>query len=51
VFGTNWPMIAPRKALAGIEDLGLGEASRTAFLSGNAARLFAPGDGPGDFRA
>jgi predicted TIM-barrel fold metal-dependent hydrolase len=40
LFGTNWPMIAPQKALEGIEALGLDEQTRTAFLSGNAARVF-----------
>jgi len=40
LFGSNWPMIAPRKALLGLEELGLLEATRTAFLAGNAARVF-----------
>jgi hypothetical protein len=41
LFGTNWPMIAPAKALEGIEALGLDDATQAAFLSGNAARVFA----------
>ena len=41
LFGSNWPMIAPRKALEGFGDLGLSDATRAAFLGGNAARVFA----------
>jgi predicted TIM-barrel fold metal-dependent hydrolase len=33
-------MIAPGKALEGLEELGLSDATRTAFLAGNAARVF-----------
>lgn len=33
-------MIAPRKALEGLEDLALPAATRAAFLGGNAARVF-----------
>jgi predicted TIM-barrel fold metal-dependent hydrolase len=40
LFGTNWPMIAPAKALDGLEALGLPDATRAAFLGGNAARVF-----------
>jgi len=40
LFGSNWPMIAPRKALQGLDELALPEATRTAFLAGNAARVF-----------
>jgi hypothetical protein len=40
LFGSNWPMIAPRKALLGLDELALQEATRTAFLAGNAARVF-----------
>jgi predicted TIM-barrel fold metal-dependent hydrolase len=40
LFGSNWPMIAPRKALLGLDELELPEATRTAFLAGNAARVF-----------
>jgi hypothetical protein len=41
LFGTNWPMIAPAKALEGLGTLGLDETTQAAFLSGNAARVFA----------
>jgi predicted TIM-barrel fold metal-dependent hydrolase len=40
LFGTNWPMIAPAKALEGIDELGLDAPTRQAFLAGNAARVF-----------
>jgi hypothetical protein len=40
MFGTNWPMIAPKKALEGFEALGFDAATQAAFLSGNAARVF-----------
>ena len=40
LFGSNWPMIAPRKALLGLDELALPAATRTAFLAGNAARVF-----------
>jgi hypothetical protein len=40
MFGSNWPMIAPRKALEGLDSMGLDEMTRAAFLSGNAARVF-----------
>ena len=40
MFGSNWPMIAPKKALEGLDELGLDEKTRAAFLSGNAARVF-----------
>lgn len=40
MFGSNWPMIAPAKALEGLDQLGLEESTRAAFLSGNAARVF-----------
>lgn len=33
LFGTNWPMIAPKKALEGLD-------ARELFLAGNAARVF-----------
>jgi predicted TIM-barrel fold metal-dependent hydrolase len=41
LFGSNWPMIAPRKALEGLDDLALPPATRDAFLAGNALRVFA----------
>jgi hypothetical protein len=34
-------MIAPRKALEGLDELGLDAATREAFLAGNATRVFA----------
>lgn len=40
LFGTNFPMIAPKKALAGLDDLGLADDVRAAFLAGNAKRVF-----------
>ncbi|MEM7017488.1 MAG: amidohydrolase family protein [Pseudomonadota bacterium] len=40
LFGTNYPMIKPAKALAGLEALGLSQEARKAFLSGNAQRVF-----------
>jgi predicted TIM-barrel fold metal-dependent hydrolase len=40
LFGTNWPMIAPAKALEGLADLRLGREVETAFLGENARRVF-----------
>jgi hypothetical protein len=40
LFGTNYPMITPAKALRGLDALGLDAAAQTAFLSGNAKRVF-----------
>ncbi|MCX7892814.1 MAG: amidohydrolase family protein [Burkholderiales bacterium] len=40
LFGTNWPMIAPQKALQGLDALGLDDEARSAFLAGNAARVY-----------
>ena len=40
LFGTNWPMIAPRKALEGLEALALDADVEQAFLAGNAQRVF-----------
>jgi predicted TIM-barrel fold metal-dependent hydrolase len=40
MFGSNWPMIPPARALEGLGELGLDEKTRAAFLSGNAARVF-----------
>jgi len=40
MFGTNWPMISPKKALEGLDGLGLDADTRTAFLYENAARIF-----------
>lgn len=40
LFGTNYPMLTPADCLAGIDELGLSEGARVAFLSGNAKRAF-----------
>jgi hypothetical protein len=40
LFGTNFPMISPAKALEGLDDLGLDQACRGLFLGHNANRVF-----------
>jgi predicted TIM-barrel fold metal-dependent hydrolase len=40
LFGTNYPMITPSKALEGIDTLRLDDDARAKFLSGNARRVF-----------
>ncbi|MDD1520771.1 MULTISPECIES: amidohydrolase family protein [Bradyrhizobium] len=40
LFGSNYPMISPAKALEGLNDLGLDDETRALFLGGNAARVF-----------
>ncbi|MEU7139937.1 amidohydrolase family protein [Nocardia sp. NPDC046473] len=40
LFGTNFPMIMPDHALAGLDDLELDNEVRELFLSGNARRVF-----------
>jgi uncharacterized protein len=40
MFGSNWPMLAPRKCLEGLENLKLSSHARDAFLFGNARRAF-----------
>ena len=40
MFGTNWPMIAPAKALEGLTELGLPADAEAAFLAGNAECAF-----------
>lgn len=40
LFGTNYPMFPPAKALEGLASLGLDEATQQAFLAGNAQRVF-----------
>jgi hypothetical protein len=40
LFGTNYPMIPPEKALAGLDELGLDDEARGLFLEGNARRVF-----------
>ena len=40
LFGTNYPMISPAKALEGLDALGLDAETRALFLAGNARRVF-----------
>jgi uncharacterized protein len=40
MFGSNHPMIAPAKALADLDSLGLDDEARALFLGGNARRVF-----------
>jgi predicted TIM-barrel fold metal-dependent hydrolase len=40
LFGTNYPMILPEQALAGLDDLDLDDETRGLFLEGNARRVF-----------
>ncbi|MBI5604730.1 MAG: amidohydrolase [Deltaproteobacteria bacterium] len=40
LFGTNYPMIMPAKALAGLEALGLDDQAKALFLGENAQRVF-----------
>ena len=40
LFGSNYPMITPAKALAGLGALGLNDAVRQRFLEDNAKRVF-----------
>jgi predicted TIM-barrel fold metal-dependent hydrolase len=41
LFGTNFPMIPHAHALEGLDELGLDDATRQAFLGDNARRIFA----------
>jgi predicted TIM-barrel fold metal-dependent hydrolase len=41
LFGTNYPMLSPRQALDGLDQLGLDDETRQLFLAGNAQRLLA----------
>jgi uncharacterized protein len=41
MFGTNWPMLAPRKCLEGLAGLELSAEQSEMFLSANARRVFA----------
>jgi predicted TIM-barrel fold metal-dependent hydrolase len=43
LFGTNYPMIAPAKALDGLGELGLSEENLRWYLDGNARRVFSLG--------
>ena len=40
LFGTNYPMIMPAKALEALDTLGLEDEAQDLFLSGNASRVF-----------
>ncbi len=40
MFGTNWPMLSPKRCLEGLDGLGLSAELCEAFLSGNARRVF-----------
>lgn len=40
MFGSNYPMIAPDRALAGLDSLGLDEEGQTLYLAENAKRVF-----------
>ena len=40
LFGSNWPMIAPQKALEGFDAAPLDDEARALFLGGNAKRVF-----------
>lgn len=40
LFGTNYPMITPAKALHGIDSLGLDDEAKALFLGGNAQRIY-----------
>jgi len=40
LFGTNYPMITPEKALADLDNLNLDKETRALFLAGNAKRVF-----------
>ncbi|HEX6570845.1 MAG TPA: amidohydrolase family protein [Steroidobacteraceae bacterium] len=40
LFGSNWPMVPPAKALEALPTLGLGAEVESLFLEGNARRVF-----------
>jgi predicted TIM-barrel fold metal-dependent hydrolase len=40
MFGTNWPMISPARALEGLDELRLDNETRDLFLAENASRVF-----------
>lgn len=40
LFGTNFPMLTAKRCLEKLDALGLDEAGKTAFLAGNAKRVF-----------
>ncbi len=41
MFGTNYPMLTPSRCLKQLDSLGLDDATKEAFLAGNARRAFA----------
>ncbi|MFF4534996.1 amidohydrolase family protein [Streptomyces aureus] len=47
LFGSNYPMIEPSRALEHLGELGLDEETTELFLSGNARRVFRLGDHSG----
>jgi len=40
LFGSNYPMITPAKALDGLDSLGLDDRTKALFLGENARRVF-----------
>jgi predicted TIM-barrel fold metal-dependent hydrolase len=46
LFGSNYPMLSPQQALTGLDELGLDEETREAFLAGNTRRVFKLGPAP-----
>lgn len=40
LFGSNYPMIMPKHALDGLDELGLDEETKALYLEGNARRIF-----------
>lgn len=43
LWGTNWPMLSPSRCLVRLDDLGLSDEGKEAFLSGNARRVYGLG--------
>ena len=44
LFGSNYPMIAPARALKGLGDLELDDETAALFLGGNAVRVYRLGE-------
>lgn len=40
LFGTNWPMLSPQRALARLDELNLDDDARDLYLGGNAERVY-----------
>lgn len=40
MFGTNWPMLSPKRCLERLDELGLDDQARDLFLGGNARQVF-----------